>query len=306
LLPFRRNTLGLQAEYHRRYREDLRDRLVDEMSGSELAYALDLLETPYEHYLQEANQKLASTPFGSFGDVSTYCFPEEHETTSGTTRVYWYDQEFWEPDVDQVHGTCKVKLLPGKRPSEAIDAMFDHQGRWKIACAEFVQIAHVYALRQTLGAKRFDERFASQGLSLELKRRESTGVVSEVTYRRTSPGANMTRSDTREVDPRSVDEILAAAPIGSRVRWTNLAGVGVDKPNPWENENTIKLGPDKFGAHGTANGFLFARSNTHTREQVELLTARGTNPSADAAYVRANIFISEIEIFRDPSRGAPR
>jgi hypothetical protein len=188
-----------------------------------------------------------------------------------------------------------------KSPAEAIDAMFDHQNRWMIACAEFVQIAQLYALRHTLGARRFDERVGREGFTLEVQRRESTGIETEVTFSRKGPSDQMGRSDTDQLDPRRVDEILAVAPVGSRVRWTNLAGVGLTKPNPWEHENTIKLGPNKFGAHGTATG-IFSTSNTHTREEVELLTARGTNPKAEAGYVKANIFISEIEIFHDPSR----
>ena len=258
-------------------------------------------ETPYEHYVHEGNEKLAGAPFGFFGDISTYCFPEERETSAGTKRVYWYDKDYWESNVNQVQHTCKVKLLPGKSPAAAIDTMFEHQDRWKIACAEFVQIVHLYALRHTLGAKRFDERVGKGGFTLEVKRRESTAVETEVMFRRKGPSEHMVRSDTGQPDPRPVNEILNVAPIGSRVRWTNLSGVRLDKPNPWEHENTIKLGPDKFGAHGTATG-IFSTSNTHTRGEVELLTARGTNPTADTSYVKANIFISEIEIFRDPSR----
>lgn len=308
LLPFGRNTLELQNEYHRRYDEDLRDRLVDEMSGTELDYALELLETPYEHYIHEGNQKLAGASFESFGDVSTYCLPEERETSAGgTKRIYWYDKDYWEPGVhqEQVSGSmllsCKVELLPGKSAAAAIDAMFEHQDRWKIACAEFVQIVHLYALRHTLGATRFDERVGKDGLTLELRRRESTGLETEGVFSRKGPSELMLRKDTGQPDPRPVDQILKSAPIGSRVRWTNLTGEGLTQFNPWQNENTIKLGPDKFGAHGTATG-IFTTSNTHTRGEVELLTARGTNPKADFSYIKANIFISEIEIFRDPSR----
>ena len=111
----------------------------------------------------------------------------------------------------------------------------------------------------------------------------------------------MTRSDTGELDARAVDDILAEAPIGSRVRWTNRLGAR-DKGNPWQHENTIKLGPDKFAAHGTASGVL-TMSNGHPRAVIEDTVARKTFADADDAYVRANIFISEIEIFDDPLAG---
>ena len=220
LLPFNRNTLELQQEYQRRYDEDLRDRLVDELSGSELDYALELIETPYEHYIHEGNARLSGAPFGSFGDVSTFCLPEERETSAGTKRIYWYDKEYWDSDVKLQEGrpVCGIKLLSGKSPAEAIDVMFGHQDRWQIACAEFVQIVHLYALRHTLGAKRFDQRVGAGGFRLEVQRRQSTGVDTVVTWQRTNPSGPLVRSDTGQGDPRSVDAILAAAPIGSRVR----------------------------------------------------------------------------------------
>lgn len=297
LLPFKHDTLLLQRAYNDLYREDLRERLVDEMSGSELEYALSLLETPYERLVQDANQRLAGAPFGTFGDVTMFCGPEERETSGGLERTYWYDREFWEHDFDAETKACKVRLLPGKSAAKAIDAMFDHQDRWKISCSEFVQIAHLYALRHSLGARRFDATVGAGGFTLEIKRRASTGLQTEVTFTRAKRDEAMRRSDTGEVDPRSVDGILATAPIGSRVRWTNRDPRA--QGTAWQNENTLKLGPDRFGAHGTATG-LFAKDNTHTREEVERLTARGTNPDADSAYVAANIFISEIEIFRSP------
>lgn len=310
LLPFRGDTLDVQRAYSELYHEDLRDRLIDEMSGSELEYALSLLETPYERYIQEGNARLAGAPFGAFGDVWSYCMPEERTTTGGTERTYWYDAKYWDSDREitteggEQKFSCKVKLLSGKSPAEAIDQLFDHQDRWKVACAEFVQIVHLYALRHTLGAKRFDATVGGN-VTLEIRRRGSTGVETEVVFKRDTPGAPMIRSDTGEPERRTAETLLAVAPIGSRVRWTNLAAVPKDRKkereigNPWQNENTIKLGPDKFGAHGTATG-IFTAHNTHTREDVEVMTARGTNPDADASYVRRNIFISEIEFFRSP------
>lgn len=301
LLPFKRRTLELQDTYQKLYKEDLRDRLVDEMSGSQLDYALSLFETPYQHYLQEGNERLAGAPFGSFGDIRIMCGPEEREMSSGVKRTYWWDREWWEPDADKDSKTgrlsCKVKVLPNHSPAAAIDAMFDHQDRWKIACAEFVQITHLYALRHTLGAKKFDQTVAGKGFTLEVRRRQSTGLRTKTEFVRTAPDKPMVRSDTNEADPRKIESILWMAPIGSRVRWTNrdprAAGTA------WQNENTIKLGPDNFGAHGTASG-VCTKDNTHSRAEVELLMSQATNSKADASYIARNIFISEIEIFKAP------
>jgi hypothetical protein len=302
LLPFRRDTLAVQNAYQDLYGEDLRDRITDEMSGSERDYALSLLETPYEHYLHEGNSRLAGAPFGEFGKLGFLCLAEEQDLSSGSGRTYWYDRNYWEPGIEitgtgkNQRRTCKVKLLSGKSAAEAIDQMFEHQGRWKIACAEFVQIVHLYALRHVLGAKRFDQA-VGEPFTLEVKRRESTGVRTRTAFTRASPNAPMTRSDSGTPDPRGIDAILATASIGARVRWTNLDPRA--QGSAWENENTIKLGPDKFAAHGTASG-IFSQENTHSRAEVELLTARGTDPKADASYVGKNIFISEIEIFENP------
>jgi hypothetical protein len=43
LLPFERHTAELEAAFEKRYGENLRARIVSEMSGSELDYALELL-----------------------------------------------------------------------------------------------------------------------------------------------------------------------------------------------------------------------------------------------------------------------
>ena len=298
LLPFKQQTLELQNEYMRLYNEDLRDRLIDELDEDELNYALSLLETPYEHYLQEANRLLAGAPFGEFGSISTFCMADE--SVSGHKMIYWYDKDFWEPDIDKVNLSCMVKLLPDKSASDAIDALFAHQEKWKIACAEFVQVNHLYALRHTMGKEKFDADYGSNGLTLSLKRRNSTGVVSSDLFSRQDKDSKMNSRASGALVDKSVDEILLTAPVGSRVRWTNAIGAR-DTGNPWQHENTIKMGPDKFAAHGTASG-VFTKTNTHTRAEVELATARGTNPKADEQYVKANIFISEIETFEDPSK----
>ena len=95
LVPFRKRTLPLQREYQAQYKEDLRDRLVEEMSGSQLDYALSLFETPYEFYIQEGNARLAGAPFGNFGDTSTACLPQSDQMSDGSYKyTYWYDREY--------------------------------------------------------------------------------------------------------------------------------------------------------------------------------------------------------------------
>lgn len=51
----------------------------------------------------------------------------------------------------------------------------------------------------------------------------------------------------------------------------------------------------KFGFVG------FGTENVHSRQEVETRTAQEVNPVADEAYIKASIFISQLEIFQEPS-----
>ncbi|MFT3773772.1 MAG: DUF4157 domain-containing protein [Minicystis sp.] len=313
LLPLNRDptaSMRLQNAYHSLYKEDLRDRLVDEMSGSQLTYALSLMETPYEFYLHEADERLAGVSFDSTAHILNLCSPEEHVSSSGkTTRDYWYDPKYWEPAGDEPLKSCKLQLRSGESAAKAIDEMFDNQSRWKVACAEFVQINHLYAMRHALGAKTFDARFGGDKLRLEIRRRESTGLKTKILYNRNSASMPMKRSSDGKEETRSVDEILADAPVGTRVRWTNSHSSAQGKP--WENENTIKLGADKYAGQGLAEirfprfgetgSFLgFRKEDTYSRAEIELRSARAISRDADQEYVRLFIYISEIELFEQP------
>jgi hypothetical protein len=295
LFPFGRNTHLLQQAYQKVYNEDLRDRIEDEMSGSELACALDLLETPYEHYLQEASAWLRSFPAIGFG------LPWESND--------WYDNRFWKPvyrPEDRKKGIDKevlLELIHGK-PHEAIDALFHEQSRWHIDCAVFVEVVQLYALRKSLGAKKFDGRI---GNKMELRAHGSTGTIQKNLYKRDSPSANFTSKLT--VNNNKIDSpemILENAPIGSRVRWTsellydkanNISGPEVWTIHQqewvnWQNENTIKLGPDRYGAQGVGH--------RKTRAQIENELANITAdalPEKSKSDILKGIFISEIEIF---------
>jgi hypothetical protein len=96
----------------------------------------------------------------------------------------------------------------------------------------------------------------------------------------------------REVD-ESADELLAAAPVGSRIVWRNLA---VDPDDPTEadlfNENAVKLGPDEFAAHG------LGEKHVMTRAELELELARATwdlGGDPDRTEIETNIFIRSIQ-----------
>jgi hypothetical protein len=294
LMPFRRNTLDLQRAYQEMFSEDLRDRLEDEMSGSELEYALDLMETPQERYMQEASGWLKRFPAVGFG------LPWQNKD--------WYDARFWTPRYDTQAKEFTLVLYAGK-PHEAIDALFHEQGRWHVDCAVFVEVVQLYALRQSLGARRFDQRI---GTNMVLRAHRSSAVKTGVLFKRDSPMAAFSaQGPAAPGEVGNAETVLAEAPIGSRVRWTsqllydkanNLAGPEVwtidqqSWPN-YQHENTVKLGPDRFGAQGIGGG---GRVSRQTIEDELVDITAGQFPNMSKTEIRAGIYVSEVEVFEQP------
>jgi len=298
LLPFRRDTLQLQRAYQEMYEEDLRDRIEEELEDAdELAYALDLMETPFERYLNEASGWLRRSPAIGFGQP--------------WTGKGWYDERYWTQFYDRDHDETKLILRSGRLPHQAIDALFHEQDRWHADCTVFIEVVQLYALRQSLGAKRFDARV---GGKMELRMHRSSGVKSQLLYQRESPTERF--KATGDEAPATVgpaDEVLAEAPIGSRVRWTTqllfdrannamgrdvfLGGTGQLTWLPYIHENAMKLAPDRFAAQGVGGG------GRVSREKIEDTLADVTAdvyPDKPEAEIRAGIYVSEIEVFERP------
>jgi hypothetical protein len=81
--------------------------------------------------------------------------------------------------------------------------------------------------------------------------------------------------------------------------WTNLkAPIG----SAFRNENALKLGDDQFAAHGFMKEL---KKNVFTRKELEQALAKTTNTSPDDDYVKANVFISEIEHYLMPQNPKP-
>jgi hypothetical protein len=200
-----------------------------------------------------------------------------------------FDTDYWLLQRDTQY-TLKLVLKLGKRPSDAIDAMFNNLGDWKVDCAQFIQVAEWYALRQAFGADEFNRKVG--GLSFELRPHMSTGINTKEQYNRSGPGVQMRRSSDGAVEPKTVEQIITDAPIGSRVMWTNLKA---PTSSAFRNENTIKVGPDLYAAHGFGGD-----RNTFSRAEIEEKLAKVENPTADAAYITANVFVAQIEYYDTP------
>ena len=308
LLPFEGDAallLKLQNVYFKLYDEDLRDRLLNEFddcdseSKSELGYVRELFESPFEVLLREGAELLAGKrdqPRIGFG-------------LSRRKGGKWFEEEFWK--LVETKEEVRLEQWQGT-PAKALDSLFRHQERWKVDCAQFVQVLEWYALRHTVGATKFNNQV---GARLVLRTRRSSGLTTHQLFSRSNPDDPMTFGPDHEEDPRSVDEILQAAPIGSRVRWTSQLlldhlppleqreeiseGRNVPEYVAFQNENTVKMGRDEFAAHPLGSSVK--------REEIEDKLVSVTLkyvPGSTERRARRWLYISEIEIFERTGNAA--
>ncbi len=243
----------------------------------------------YDYYLEDGSSRLASTHFGT--PLSS---DFEHDV---------YDKEFWDWEGDERYSRV-LQVRPGKKPSDAIRALFDHPGRWQVDCDHLIQLSHFWARLNTFG----DAAFDTQAPKVQLRPRSSTGVKTRAHYGRNGPAEPWRLvEDLRpgevhirlkpDLVGRDTDQLVSEAPIGSRVRWTNLKA-GTD--NAFRHENSLKLGSDKFAAGGFTKSFLDGGGNAFTRAELEERMAKMTTDSPNRGYIDANVFIDEVEHFDRP------
>jgi hypothetical protein len=225
------------------------------------------------------------------------------------TTTKKYDTTYWEEKEDEVKGYGnKLVLREGKTASEAIYAMFDNISGWSIDCAEFVQVAHMYALRH-FDESEFNERL--DDIQIDLRRHESMLLRGSTVYeRQRSSESMMLKAGEDLYKTTDAEEVIEKAPTGSRITWTNPKA---PLESSFKNENTIKLENGLFAAHG------FEKSkNIFSEEQIADLMAEdyleGTLSGKledlplvgtlfaylkpDKQKIKQGIFISQVEIFR--------
>ncbi|MBS7542767.1 eCIS core domain-containing protein [Ancylobacter oerskovii] len=337
LLPFGRDQTKLQPlrDAYKKIAsgEDLETRLLDEMSGSELDYAIYLLFDPkraYDFYLRQASD----TEFSSFVTGGARTVGSDCVMPKGDA----FNKTYWEKGNPNGNEMCALMAKTGGRPSEAVKALFDYMTAdgftgalrgaaentvaspgWRVDCAEWVQIHHLYAMLKLLGPYRFDLKFGNS--PFWLKEHRTTGLSSRMFFLRSGFDTD-TRRPREEMapvkldkgspqkkkggdydvnaneKPRDVETVLREAPVGSRVMWSNVylaqnpGGVG-GTPNSFTNENTIKLGDDTYGAHG-----FFARQ-VFKRAELEAKLANVDKPSGMSTEqaIKTYIVIREIEYY---------
>ncbi len=328
LIPFKRDPSALnklREIYKAKYGDDLTSELMDEFSGSELDYVLflyfDVIEA-YNYYLvKAANELSAGVNGGRAVGNSVIDNPEAR-----------YDKEYWEPGnpmgEDGNLQMVVLKLKQGKNPSDAIKAMYGSMcniavlnylfGAWRVDCAEWVQVHHLYAMWNVLGPYRLDERFSQT--EFWFKNHRSTGLSAKAIYSRYTINEKMKTILIKNGEPvknnkatdgvvydntvplEEVELLLTNAPLGSRVGFFNAAlmdvKIGKTIPTPeqagWTNENTMKIKDDKFSAHGAVWSTLFTRRGI-AKESIKY----GRNPDiSDEENINQTIFIGEIEIYK--------
>jgi hypothetical protein len=246
----------------------------------------------YERELRTAIGLLEAVGFGRAEGTGPFTDGQEH-----------YDKEYWleGPALDKGAGGARLVLRKGKLPSAAIDAMFADLGSWTLDCAQYVQVAELYAMRHARGTEAFDAGF--QDMTFEFRPFASSGLKVGALYSRARPGDPMLPepqfSDApKEFQPPQTpvpaEELVRGAPIGSRVTWRNLAA---PPSSAFYNENTVKLGDDQYAAHG------FEPKTMFTGEELELALAgmtleREADPATDSAYIAENVFVIEVQTFR--------
>jgi hypothetical protein len=231
----------------------------------------------YEAKLTEAVEKLAKIEFGR----------GEQATSEDFDHQFWEKEPDPDPDVAW-HLRLKEKLSP----ADALDAIVDKPQKWSFDCAQYVQVSELYALRHTLGKAQFDQYMRSTGKDgqVVLRVHWSTGLKRKTLYKRKGPSEPFIEENTTVGPPYpwTEDELLKMVPVGSRVCFTN------DKlpvNDAYHNENTVLLGPDRFGAHaGTGGKKIWSRAALEAELAAQLRT-KGSPAAAERYY------ISEIEVY---------
>jgi hypothetical protein len=258
-------------------------------------------KTTYDLYQLEAVQKLKGITFGlQWGDWCT------QKPVKGSQSGEGYDTEYWIKQEDP-KAVCKLVLRKPHTPAEAITALFDPVRRdmWQVDCGQFVELTHYYALLKVLGPDKFNEMI---GPNMEFKKLGSTGLKRKALWWREAKGELMRLYESPPgggkpapvsgVAGRSEQDILNAAPFGSRVEFTNGFSISTAIKEGWEHENTIKVGQDAFVAHPFTKGI--SRRNVFTKEElIDMLINEGTVLEYRQA-ARGEVYISEIEIYNLP------
>ncbi|HSB10227.1 MAG TPA: DUF4157 domain-containing protein [Blastocatellia bacterium] len=260
-------------------------------------------KSAFDRYLVEGTQKLKGVTFGVQWD--DFCSQKPKEDGK---RVEGFDTDYWVKQEDPEAG---CKLVSTVEPAVAIEKLFDpdRKDRWHVDCGQFNQLANYYALLRVHGPDKFNKII---GPKIEFKRLGSTGLKRKALWGRMSKDEPMRQLEKPKAggdlvpvpgtEPRTEQEVLDAAPFGSRVEFTHgLVNKIITAVNPsYVHENTTKVGKDAYVAHPFTKGI--SNRNIFTKDEIiDLINDNGTD-AVYRAQGRSEIYISEVE-FYDLKRG---
>jgi hypothetical protein len=277
-----------------------REDLIRPVSGT-LRQVLQRQSKPkmFDDYLEEGAVLFGTAQFGLSGG-----------NQAGPDPADGYDAGDWVEDT-QHRGVIRAKISPW----DAIDHMVKNinkevpkadgtKTRWSFDCFEFVKIIRIYAYWKTMAKDAFNQRFNP----LELGFNTKSGLTWDPKIiRADKPGDRPFYYEGTVIDgvmdnPKQVfvnktwTQLVAEAPIGTQIIWTNKDAVSRCGANPnlgfsnYMNENTTKLGPDRYAAHpfGIVNEDYIKR---RMAQAVADVVSQGTIPPG---YIENNIYISAI------------
>jgi hypothetical protein len=205
----------------------------------------------------------------------------------------------WKKIVDENHEVeLQYVLKSGVKPSFAIREIPKKPAVWAMDCIDYVVAARLYAELRGSGDEAFDAKYANLGTEispqpLRMAQHATPGLSSRDFWVREAQGAEFA-SRTKPENPTGVkpkdageeDVFLRTVPIGARVMWTTTHEKAAAD---MENENTIKVGDDKYAAHP-----LGRLSGANVREEL-IAGPDEDDESKHAAHIAAYIYLSEVE-----------
>jgi hypothetical protein len=191
--------------------------------------------------------------------------------------VWRYDETYWEHADEGLH----VYMPKGITPAEAIDKLFERLSLWDFDCAMYPEVALLYANRKALGDDAFNEEFKD----LRLRQHSSTGLEHEL-------------YDIEVTPEDEFNKQWDAAPVGSKVAWSNRSAVTIG--TAWRNENALKRTKGDKPADARYDAFPLGTNMTEEEVKIGLASNAGdwpSTPAAQDAYVAKNIYRHQVQIF---------
>jgi hypothetical protein len=151
-----------------------------------------------------------------------------------------------------------------------------------------------------MGSKKFDKFINSFGEPMTLRPNYSTGIVTKELFTRGAPDQKFYDDNISFKELNSgysgenfdLNEKIKSLPVGSRISLTNLEAKSTDA---FRNENLVKLGDDLWGAHGFDG-------KTFSLQEITYKFASITQESPSESYIQKNVFISNIETYKEPEQ----